>query len=380
MGRNLYRGAARVSAPAATAAEPPERPNLRARFGWLFGALGGLPFTYLSILQIVEFSMKKKDVVRVTNAPVVSLYGGAVALFRDYVELPLAATIRQASAWLASSTNLYFPHWLQDVHVSTFVAATLLALAGISTLYFSLLGLLRMYDAVSAIRTLRRFAFLVISIILLPLAVLSIVHVVRTIVHIELMPLADNLVSDYVTVTRTIADAIYGGIIPWHVPIWLKDAAAISVISVGINRKAWLGNEAGRFPVDWDDLVPGLRSMFEITDVFVAIKALPQLVSALLAYAVGRLFVIVRLRWLGERAAALVYILSRGLLLMGLIYPFEHIYRLLSLKDATSEAASQTRAAALWYMAYFSVALILVVWFVQGLSYALGSHGAPVLR
>ncbi len=292
--------------------------------------------------------------------------GHITRFFDTAIVAPLATVLTYFGEVITSSSSAHFaPITSDSPHV---LASAILGIFGIVCLYGATVALLKLYDAFRALNALQEVAAVVLTLFSLPLAAMAIVHIVKVRWHINLVPYADNLIRDYRLVVHSGVDAFYW--LPLHfftftIPMWLKDVAAVSTVSVGMFRKAAFRSGEPGFITRWDELLEYI-GRYPFDDVFDVVEYLPTMFSAFVATIVG--FLIRGLSfgrsWFAERVSAAVFVIIRGLLLLGISYFLCVLWYSVRGVKGTPEEVNESRRGIKMYWLYMVLTVVLVVWFL----------------
>lgn len=353
-----------------TTADSRRTPNSGAMVqasAWV-GLLGGLLVIVVQIFSISHTAIHNpEDITTPTNLIV---HG-----FDQFVRDPVAAVIRYVGRSYESATSVHLVKLAQRVGISDLLASAAIFLVGLFLVYASILALFRVYDEVSAVKTVKGIGIFVLTLFSLPLGVLAIIHVFQVWFHIRLLPLAQGALDDYRQIVHSMVDGLYWlplYFFSWKMPIWFKDLAAISIVSVGMNRKAWMPQDLNHFGLDWDEFWPWLKDGFSDVgeyDIFDWIELVPETASMIVAWLVGwgvKLVMFWRWTgwtWLPERVAATTYVISRGVMFLGFLYPIGYLWGYPRSLSNKSRKAIRYRQAARRYAVYLTLTGGLVAWF-----------------
>lgn len=311
-------------------------------------------------------------------------------LWRRDVISPLAMGTRQAVVILSSLSQAHLLPIGQADSVYPAIASVLPVLGGIVAVYASVLGLSKSYDLVDTTGLLRSMALTAMTLLSLPIAGFALVRIMHDQFHFQLTPYAENAITDYRLLVHP-AVAWFYGLFSWHPPAWAKDLATISIISVGMNRKARAPKNFGTFGLEFSEFRDWLSSEFHPPQgILDALTWLPHVLAMLFAFALGKLIQLAlwplhalwnwaRGRpafslptWLAERVAAVTFVVLRGLMGSGLIFAIEYAWYWLRtlwhfVRGEEMNVSDEQKGAARLYLLYSVSTAALVAAFVLGL-------------
>ncbi len=206
----------------------------------------------------------------------------------------------------------------------------------------------------------------------LPIAALGIVNLIAAHYHVVLIPLGQDIVTNYRLATHFIVGGLYW--LPLHIfhlelPPWFHDLAVISIVSSGVSWRAFAGRDhpltewrvSLQTMLTWatapDDNVSFLDWLIYIVTV------VPLFITHLLAWIAGyAVYFVTRVHWLAGVSAASVRVVVRGLFLIGLLIMTNQLIAVVA-PVGEEQVASVRRKAALKYFLYFGVVVFAVIFF-----------------